>query len=79
MILQSTNPQLALKKATEICRTLGINHTTIQVHEDKEKVFCYTRDCEWEEDLFYGKIDHVGSSGDRKVRSTLCVTTHSAV
>ena len=47
--LQSTNPQRTLLQAHNICRELGCDHATIQVHDSCDERFCYSETCDGEE------------------------------
>eukprot|EP00599_Poterioochromonas_sp_BG-1_P012662 CAMPEP_0173164256 /NCGR_PEP_ID=MMETSP1105-20130129/20457_1 /TAXON_ID=2985 /ORGANISM="Ochromonas sp., Strain BG-1" /LENGTH=474 /DNA_ID=CAMNT_0014084567 /DNA_START=64 /DNA_END=1488 /DNA_ORIENTATION=+ len=46
--MRASNPQRALKAANDICRKLGIHHTTIQVHNSADPRFCYSETCDHE-------------------------------
>ncbi len=68
-VRQAKNPQEVLKKSSDLCRQLGIDHTTIQVHDESDPHFCYSATCDWEhgdvtaEELLEGQG-----------RNNLCVT-----
>lgn len=54
-----------LREANSICRKLGIDHTTIQVHDSSDPHFCYSQTCDWE---------HENTELSPLTRSNLCVT-----
>ena len=45
---QAANPQATLLEAHKVCRKLGIDHATIQVHDSKDSRFCYSETCDHE-------------------------------
>jgi len=45
---QAANPQATLLEAHKVCRKLGIDHATIQVHDSKDARFCYSETCDHE-------------------------------
>mmetsp|Transcript_34232 Transcript_34232/g.75431 ORF Transcript_34232/g.75431 Transcript_34232/m.75431 type:complete len:449 (-) Transcript_34232:160-1506(-) len=48
--MRARNPQVTLKKAHLICRELGIDHSTIQVHDCTDGTFCYSETCDGHEE-----------------------------
>lgn len=60
--IRAERPQEALLEAHKICRKLGIDHATIQVHDAQDSHFCYSETCD-EQGLEPGAV---GASGKRK-------------
>lgn len=46
--IRASNPQAVLRAAHGVCRGLGIDHATIQVHDASDQAFCYSQTCDWE-------------------------------
>ena len=48
--MRAKRPQDALQAAHRLCRRLGIDHATIQVHDSSSdpRHFCYSQTCDWE-------------------------------
>lgn len=63
MSMQADKPQEALLAAHKICRKLGIDHATIQVHDSNDKRFCYSETCDEEGD---GPLPRAGSTPRKK-------------
>ena len=62
-----------MKAAHKICRRMGIDHATIQVHDAKDPHFCYSQTCDWEHDALTS--EEILVSGDNnKERNNLCVS-----
>ena len=49
---------------------MGIDHTTIQVHDASDPHFCYSQTCDWELDTLTSEEILVGN----KERNNLCVS-----
>jgi Co/Zn/Cd efflux system component len=55
---QAAKPQETLLEAHKVCRKMGIDHATIQVHDAADARFCYSETCD--------EVDegsHAGSHG----------------
>jgi len=61
-----------LASAHKVCRGLGIDRATIQVHDSSDSNFCYSQTCDWEHSVDIESEG--GASGSMKNRNTLCVT-----
>jgi hypothetical protein len=67
-----------LKQVNKICRKLGINHTTIQVHDAADKHFCYSETCDWEHRIDTSEAESAKESGSSKNKQS-CMTSRSNV
>lgn len=65
-VLQAEKPQETLLVAHKVCRRLGIDHATIQVHDAGDTRFCYSETCDDAEVGAAGAGAGAGSSGKRK-------------
>eukprot|EP00981_Chlorochromonas_danica_P000677 scaffold146_cov171-Ochromonas_danica.AAC.26 len=65
------NPQVVLREAHNVCRSLGIDHATIQVHDAADEAFCYSQTCDWEHAI---EIEEGANHIERK---NLCMTTRN--
>jgi hypothetical protein len=45
-VKQAQAPQETLLAAHSVCRKLGIDHATIQVHDANDARFCYSETCD---------------------------------
>lgn len=59
--IRATDPQRALYDAHEICRSMGIDHATVQVHDAADQAFCYSQVCEGENETDSEKSDTPGT------------------
>lgn len=69
--LQAQKPQEVLLAAHKICRKLGIDHATIQVHDAADKRFCYSETCDdGGGDLLLGVGACTGPGGEEQKRTS---------
>lgn len=69
--IRAQNPQTVLQEAHKVCRGLGIDHATIQVHDSADKTFCYSQTCDWEHSI------DVEAPNAASSRNNLCVSTRA--